>query len=40
VLNQQLTEEQIIEGVARQYYQILVQRQQIVVLDSNLMNTL
>lgn len=40
VLNQQLTEEQIIEGVARQYYQILVQRQQIAVLDSNLMNTL
>ena len=40
VLNQQLTEEQIIEGVARQYYQILVQRQQIAVLDSNLANTL
>ena len=38
-LNQQLTEEQIIEGVAQQYYQILVQRQQISVLDSNLMNT-
>ena len=40
VLNQQLTQEQIIEGVARQYYLILVQRQQIAVLDSNLMNTL
>jgi len=40
VLNQQLTEEQIIEGVARQYYQILVQHQQIAVLDSNLANTM
>ncbi|HEY8389070.1 MAG TPA: TolC family protein [Parasegetibacter sp.] len=34
-----LTEEQVIEQVATNYYQILVQRQQIKVLDSTIRNT-
>ncbi len=38
-LNEQLTEEQIIEQVATQYYRILVQRQQVAVLDSTIENT-
>jgi outer membrane protein len=38
-INQQLTEEQVIEQVANNYYQVLVQRQKIVVIDSNLQNT-
>jgi outer membrane protein len=38
-VNKQLTEEQIIEQVANNYYQVLVQRQKIVVIDSNLKNT-
>ncbi len=35
-LNVQLTEEQVMEKVAISYYQVLVQRQQIVNVDSNL----
>lgn len=38
-LNAQLTEEQIIEQVATTYYQVLVQRQQVKVLDSTISNT-
>lgn len=37
-LNSQLTEEQIIEQVATNYYQVLVQRQQMGVLDSTIKN--
>lgn len=35
----QLTDEQIIEQVATAYYQVLVQRQNLVVIDSNITNT-
>ncbi len=35
----QLTDEQVIEQVATAYYQVLVQRQNIVVIDSNIVNT-
>ena len=35
----QLTDEQIIEQVATAYYQVLVQRQNLVVIDSNIINT-
>src|SRR5688572_9931774 len=38
-LSQQLTEEQVIEQVATNYYQVLVQRQQIGVIDSTIKNT-
>lgn len=38
-LNAQLTEEQIIEQVATNYYQVLVQREQLTVLDSTIANT-
>jgi outer membrane protein TolC len=38
-LNSQLTEEQVIEQVATNYYQLLVQRQQVSVLDSTIQNT-
>lgn len=38
-LNHQLTEENIIEKVATNYYQLLVQRQQVNVLDSTIKNT-
>ena len=38
-LNSQLTEEQVIEQVATNYYQLLVQRQQVSVLDSTIKNT-
>ena len=38
-LSQQLTEEQVIEQVATNYYQVLVQRQQIGVVDSTIKNT-
>ncbi len=38
-INAQLTEEQIIERVANNYYQVYVLRQQLVVLDSNYVNT-
>ncbi|RYY62508.1 MAG: TolC family protein, partial [Chitinophagaceae bacterium] len=38
-LNAQLTEEQVIEQVATNYYQVLVQRQQVAVVDSSLANT-
>ncbi len=34
-----LTDEQVIEQVATQYYQVLVQRQQLVVIDSNITTT-
>jgi outer membrane protein TolC len=34
-----LTDEQVIEKVASQYYQVLVQRQQLVVTDSNIAST-
>ena len=35
----QLTDEQVIEQVATAYYQVLVQRQKMVVIDSNISNT-
>jgi outer membrane protein len=38
-LSAQLTEEQVIEQVATNYYQVLVQRQQIAVIDSTIRNT-
>ncbi|HUC80154.1 MAG TPA: TolC family protein, partial [Flavisolibacter sp.] len=38
-ISQQLTEEQVLEQVATAYYQVLVQRQQIGVLDSTIRNT-
>ena len=38
-LSAQLTEEQVIEQVATNYYQVLVQRQQIAVVDSTIKNT-
>ena len=38
-LSAQLTEEQVIEQVATNYYQVLVQRQQLGVLDSTIKNT-
>jgi outer membrane protein TolC len=37
-LNSQLTDEQIIEQVATNYYQVLVQRQQVGVIDSTIQN--
>jgi outer membrane protein len=38
-LNAQLTEEQILEQVATNYYRVLVQRQQVSVIDSTIKNT-
>ena len=38
-LSSQLTEEQVIEQVATNYYQVLVQRQQVDVLDSTIQNS-
>jgi outer membrane protein len=38
-INQQLTEEQVIERVANNYYQVYVQRQNLNVLDSTYINT-
>jgi len=38
-LNSQLTEEQILEQVATNYYRVLVQRQQVGVVDSTIKNT-
>ncbi|OOV19652.1 TolC family protein [Flavobacterium cheongpyeongense] len=38
-INDQLTEEQIIERVANNYYQVYVQRQKLILLDSNYVNT-
>ncbi|WP_066407632.1 TolC family protein [Flavisolibacter tropicus] len=38
-LSAQLTEDQVIEQVATNYYQVLVQRQQVGVLDSTIRNT-
>jgi outer membrane protein len=38
-INQQLTEEQVIERVAYNYYQVYVQRQNLNVLDSTYINT-
>ncbi|ADY53003.1 outer membrane efflux protein [Pseudopedobacter saltans DSM 12145] len=37
-LNAQLTEEQVIEQVANNYYQVLVNRQQLNVIDTNIKN--
>jgi len=38
-INEQLTEEQVIERVANNYYQVYVQRQKLTVLDSTYKNT-
>jgi len=38
-VNAQLTEEQVIERVANNYYQVYVQRQKLTVIDSTLKNT-
>ncbi len=38
-ISQQLTEEQVLEQVATNYYQVLVQRQQVAVLDSTIRNS-
>jgi len=38
-INAQLTEEQVIERVANNYYQVYVKRQKLVVVDSNYVNT-
>jgi outer membrane protein len=38
-INAALTEEQVIERVANNYYQVFVQRQQLAVIDSNFVNT-
>ena len=38
-INQQLTDEQVIERVANNYYQVYVQRQKLTVLDSTYKNT-
>lgn len=37
-LNSQLTDEQVIEQVANNYYQVLVNRQQLAVIDTNIKN--
>jgi len=37
-LNAQLTQEQVIEQVANNYYQVLVNRQQLIVIDTNIKN--
>lgn len=39
-INDQLTEEQVIEKVANNYYQVYVQRQKLILLDSNYVNTI
>lgn len=39
-INQQLTEEQVIERVASAYYQVYVQRQKLTVIDTTYKNTL
>jgi outer membrane protein TolC len=38
-INEQLTEEQVIERVANNYYQVYVRRQNLNVLDSTYINT-
>ncbi|MDX6181172.1 TolC family protein [Flavobacterium sp. Fl-77] len=38
-INDQLTEEQVIERVANNYYQVYVQRQKLILLDSTFANT-
>ena len=38
-INNQLTEEQVIERVANNYYQVYVQRQNLTVIDSTYKNT-
>jgi len=38
-INEQLTEEQVIERVANNYYQVFVQRQKLTVIDSTFKNT-
>lgn len=39
LINAELTEEQVIERVANNYYQVFVQRQRLTVIDSNYANT-
>lgn len=39
IINAQLTEEQVIERVANAYYQVLVQKERLIVIDNNLKNT-
>ncbi|OMQ12124.1 TolC family protein [[Flexibacter] sp. ATCC 35103] len=38
-INEQLTEEQVIERVANNYYSVYVQRERLILLDSNYVNT-
>ncbi|MBF0693742.1 MAG: TolC family protein [Flavobacterium sp.] len=38
-INAELTDEQVIENVANNYYQVYIQRQRLTVLDSNYVNT-
>ena len=38
-INEQLTEEQVIERVANAYYQVYVQQQRLIVVENNLKNT-
>nr|WP_294928602.1 TolC family protein [uncultured Flavobacterium sp.] len=38
-INEQLTEEQVIERVANNYYAVYVQRERLILLDSNYVNT-
>ena len=38
-INNQLTEEQVIERVANNYYSVYVQRERLILLDSNFVNT-
>lgn len=38
-INEQLSEEQVIERVANAYYQVYVQQQKLIVIDNNLKNT-
>jgi len=38
-INEQLTEEQVIEKVANAYYQVYVQRQKLIVIDTTFKNT-
>lgn len=39
IINQQLTEEQLIEKVSNNYYQVYVDRQKLSIIESNLVNT-
>lgn len=40
IINQQLTEEQLIEKVSNNYYQVYVDRQKLSIIESNLVNTI